>query len=218
MVRIPAYRAVALGFFRSSVFFVVAVAAFAQREDRTGTILTTLVFLIDVATYHLLQVMVISNESVYSRVWRDTLANRFFYQKLLEDFRDRQHVDVEALFKQATARSGEDIKTYPRDATFWSEWGGSNASCWRFPVQCYILADPQSLLGVGYVGSTSEQAIKMAAMEAAIQVADRTNGQGPTGKRVGSAQLAKSHADTCGYDSGLGGRYRGQLGAILRLA
>ncbi len=82
-------------------------------------------FLIDVASYHLLQVTVISTGSVYTRVWRDTLTNRFFYQRLFEDFRDRQHVDVEALvIKEATARSTEDIKTYIKDATFWSEWGG----------------------------------------------------------------------------------------------
>jgi hypothetical protein len=124
MVPTPIYGAVALGLFRSSVFFFVAVAAFAQREDRTGTILTTLVFLIDVATYHVLQVLIVTTEGVYTRVWKDTLTNRFFYECLFEKIRDREHVDVDALFKEARVRSTEDIKTYLNDTTFWFGWGG----------------------------------------------------------------------------------------------
>ena len=87
MTATPIYRAFALGIFRSSVFFICAVIAFSQREDRTGTILVTLVFLIDVASYHILQVITISTEGVYTRVWRDTLTNRLFYERLFEKFR-----------------------------------------------------------------------------------------------------------------------------------
>ena len=88
MTATPIYRVFALGFFRSSVFFICAVIAFSQREDRTGAILLMLVFLIDVASYQILQVITISNETVYARVWKDTLTNRLFYVKM----EVRQHV------------------------------------------------------------------------------------------------------------------------------
>jgi hypothetical protein len=123
MIATPAYRVFALGFFRSSVFFVCAVIAFSQREDRTGTILLMIVFLIDVASYQILQVITISNETVYARAWKDTLTNRLFYEKLFEKIRDRENVDVDSLFKEATIRSTEDINTFLKDTTVWSEWG-----------------------------------------------------------------------------------------------
>ena len=124
MTATPIYRAFALGLFRSSVFFICAVIAFSQREDRTGTILLMLVFLIDVASYHILQVITISTEGVYTRVWRDTLTNRLFYERLFERIRDREHVDVDSLFKDASVRSADDIKVFLKDTTVWSEWGG----------------------------------------------------------------------------------------------
>lgn len=120
----PIYRAVSLGLFRSSVFFICAVVAFSQREDRTGTIPLMLVFLLDVASFHILQVVTISSEGVYTRVWHDTLANRIFYQKLFDKIRDREQVDVELLFKEATTASGADIKLFLKETTLWSEWGG----------------------------------------------------------------------------------------------
>src|SRR5258708_27843114 len=109
MTATPIYRAFALGFFRSSVFFICAVIAFSQREDRTGTILLMVVFLIDVASYQIIHVITISTEGVYARVWKDTLTNRFFYEKLFDKIRDRGHIDVDMLFKDGTARSVPDI-------------------------------------------------------------------------------------------------------------
>ena len=54
-----------------------------------------IVFLIDVASYQILQVVTISNETVYVRVWKDTLTNRLFYEKLFERIRDRENVGSE---------------------------------------------------------------------------------------------------------------------------
>jgi hypothetical protein len=68
MTTTPTYKAFALSFFRSSVFFICAVIAFSEREDRTGSILLMLVFLVDVASYQIIQVAVISAEGVYTRV------------------------------------------------------------------------------------------------------------------------------------------------------
>jgi hypothetical protein len=124
MTTTPIYKALALGFFRSSVFFICATIAFSEREDRTGSILLMLVFLVDVASYQILQVVTISAEGLYTRVWRDTLTNRLFYEKLFEKIRDREQVDVDALFKDASARSTEDINGFLKDTTVWSEWGG----------------------------------------------------------------------------------------------
>jgi hypothetical protein len=90
MTATPIYRAFALGLFRSSVFFICAVVAFSQRRDRSGTILLMIVFLLDVASYQIVQVVTISNESVYARVWADTLTNRLFYEKLFEKIRERE--------------------------------------------------------------------------------------------------------------------------------
>jgi hypothetical protein len=101
-----------------------AAIAFSEREDRTGTILRMLVFLVDVASYQILQVVTISAEGVYTRIWRDTLTNRLFYEKLFEKIRDREHVDVDALFKDASVRSTGDINAFLKDTIVWSEWGG----------------------------------------------------------------------------------------------
>jgi hypothetical protein len=135
MTATPIYRAFALGLFRSSVFFVCAVVAFSQREDRTGTILLMIVFLLDVASYQIVQVVTISNESVYARVWADTLTNRLFYEKLFDKIREREYVDVDALFKEATKSSAADVKVFLKDTTVWSEWGGFKqtlAGSWSF--------------------------------------------------------------------------------------
>jgi hypothetical protein len=123
MTATPMYKVFALGFFRSSVFFICAVIAFSQREDRTGSILLMLVFLIDAASYQILQVITISGESTYARIWKDTLTDRLFYEMLFDKIREREHVDVDSLFKEARTRSTEDIKAFLKDTTVWSEWG-----------------------------------------------------------------------------------------------
>lgn len=131
----PIYKAAALGFFRSSAFFVCAVVAFSRREDKTGTILLMLVFLVDVASYHMLQALTITTESVYSRVWGDTLTNRLFYEKLFDKIRDREQVDVPLLFKEATKDAAADVETFLKDSTLWAEWGWFKkklAGVWSF--------------------------------------------------------------------------------------
>jgi hypothetical protein len=95
---------------------------FSQREDRTGSILLMLVFLIDAASYQILQVITISSESIYARIWKDTLTNRLFEEKLFDKIRDREHVDVDSLFKEASTRSTEDIKVFLKDTTVWVPW------------------------------------------------------------------------------------------------
>jgi hypothetical protein len=135
MTATPIYRTFALGLFRSSVFFICAVVAFSQREDRTGTVLLMIVFLLDVASYQIVQVVTISAESVYARVWADTLTNRLFYEKLFEKIRAHEHVDVDVLFKEATKSSAVDVKVFLKDTTVWSEWGGFKqtlAGIWNF--------------------------------------------------------------------------------------
>jgi len=112
-----------------------------------------LVFLIDVASYIIMQVVTISTESVYARVWRDTLTNRFFYERLFEKLRDRDHVDVDALFKDATVRSAEDIKVFLKDTTVWFEWGRfkqTMAGIWSFLwlwISCAIFYGVAGLIG-----------------------------------------------------------------------
>jgi hypothetical protein len=120
---IPAHKAFALGAFRSSVFFFFAIAAFTENDQHTRTILITGVFLLDVASWHLCEVMNITGNIVYNQTWFNVLANRFIFQKVLERFRDREHIDFESIVKEGTKAAGEDIAVYLKDTTNWSEWG-----------------------------------------------------------------------------------------------
>ncbi len=155
MTATPIYRAFALGFFRSSVFFICAVIAFSQREDRTGTILLMVVFLIDVASYQIIQVITISTEGVYARVWKDTLTNRFFYEKLFDKIRDREHIDVDMLFKDATARSVQDINMFLKDTTVWSEWGGFKKTMMGLGSFLWLFISYGTFYGIaGWIGES----------------------------------------------------------------
>jgi hypothetical protein len=131
----PFHKVFALALFRSSAFFVCAVVAFSQQEERTRTILLMRVFLVDVASYHVLMTLLMSNESVYSRVWGDTLTNRFFYEKLVAKVRDREQIDVPLLFGEADTDAAAVIKNNLKTSTLWSEWGWFRktlAGIWRF--------------------------------------------------------------------------------------
>jgi hypothetical protein len=86
MTPIPEHKSFALGAFRSSVFFFFAIAAFIERDQHTSTILITAVFLLDVASWHLAQVVGLTGNIVYNQTWFNVLANRFITQKILESF------------------------------------------------------------------------------------------------------------------------------------
>jgi hypothetical protein len=123
MAPIAPYRAFALGFFRSSVFFFLAAGAFAEADIHTRSILVSTVFVLDVASWHLSQVILIAADSVYNRVWHDTLSNRLFYEKLFDRIRDKAHVDVPEIFKEGTVAARKDIENYLMDETVWYNWG-----------------------------------------------------------------------------------------------
>jgi hypothetical protein len=122
MVPISPHKSAALGLFRSSVFFVLAVAAFAERDAHTSTILLTMVFLLDVVSWHLTEVVLIGGNGIYNRVWFDTLADRFILEKLFNRIKYRENVDFSELVKEGTAASKEDVERYVRDNTLWGEW------------------------------------------------------------------------------------------------
>jgi len=75
---------------------------------------------------------VVPNSSSHHDIDRRCLHSRLeghpyqsvFYERLFEKIRDREHVDVDLLFKDASTRSAQDIKVFLKDATVWSEWGG----------------------------------------------------------------------------------------------
>lgn len=118
------HRAFALGMFRSSVFFVLAVIAFKQSDPKTQTILLTVVFLLDVVSWHLCQVIEMSAEGVYNRVWIDTLQDRFFIDGLLEDVRAGLGVNVAHQREESSRQTREDVERFAESATLWFRWGG----------------------------------------------------------------------------------------------
>lgn len=124
MTPVATHRAFALGAFRSSVFFFFAIAAFTERDQHTSTILITAVFLLDVASWHLCEVMNITGNTVYNQTWFNVLANRFIFQRILERFRDRQHIDFDSIVQEGTKAAGADVAVFLKDNTIWSEWGG----------------------------------------------------------------------------------------------
>jgi hypothetical protein len=102
MAALPTYKAGAIGIFRGSVFFVFAIAAFAERDQHTSTILAAAVFLLDVASWHICTVSGVGTESLYDRLWFNTLTNRFTFEKILDRFRDGEHIDFEAITKESS--------------------------------------------------------------------------------------------------------------------
>ena len=107
MTPLPPHRSLALGIFRQSAFFIFAIAAFAERDEHTRTILTVSVFLLDVVSWHLSEVVAFYTHSVYNRVWHDTLTNRFLLEYLSDLIKAKQHIDVPALVKESTAAANQ---------------------------------------------------------------------------------------------------------------
>lgn len=116
-------RTFAIGVFRSSVFFFCAIAAFSESDARTRTILITMVFLIDVATWYLANVATILSESVYTRSWSNTLADRFFIDHTLENVRDGIALDPESLRLISSKEAVSDVEKFLSDTTVWFHWG-----------------------------------------------------------------------------------------------
>lgn len=123
MIALPPHRAIALGLFRSSVCFFAATAAFAESDLRTRSILVTIIFVLDALSWHLCEVIMFSGNSVYNRVWHDTLSNRLAFEKLVERYRSQQQIDVGEVVKEGTASAREDIAVYLRDTVVWYDWG-----------------------------------------------------------------------------------------------
>jgi hypothetical protein len=125
MTPLAPHRSLALGTFRQSVFFVFAIGAFMERDEHTRAVLTASIFLLDVASWHLSEVVAFYSHHVYNRVWHDTLTNRFFYEYLWDRLKSKQNnVDVPELVKESTVAAKEDIARYLRDNTAWYDWGG----------------------------------------------------------------------------------------------
>jgi hypothetical protein len=78
---IALHRASAVGAFRWTVFFFVAIAAFAQRDEKTGTILATLVFLIDVVSWNLGELIAATTVASSNQQWHSTLTDRLIFEK-----------------------------------------------------------------------------------------------------------------------------------------
>ena len=122
MTPVAIHRSVALGMFRSSVFFFFAVAAFSENNSQTRTLLLTIVFLFDVVSWHLCQVVNINGHLVYNQTWFNTLADRFIFEKLLDRFRERQHIEQE-ITQEGTKAAASDVEVYLKGHTVWAEWG-----------------------------------------------------------------------------------------------
>lgn len=123
MTPVATHKAIALGSFRSSVFFIFAVASFMERDPHTATVLLTAVFLLDVASWHLCEVVTMTGNIVYNQTWFNVLANRFITQGIMERFRDRQNIDFETIVQEGTKAAAADVLVFLKDNTFWSEWG-----------------------------------------------------------------------------------------------
>jgi len=123
MKPVSTHRAVALGLFRSSVFFVFAVAAFTEADRHTQTLLITGIFMIDVVSWHLCEVIGVHSNLVYNQTWFNVLADRFTFEKLLDRFRDRQFIDFPELVREGTQAARADIDLFLQEKTIWAGWG-----------------------------------------------------------------------------------------------
>jgi hypothetical protein len=124
MTPVPVHKAAAIGLFRTSVFFVFATAAFAERDSHTQTLLLTVVFLLDVISWHICEVTNINGHTVYNQTWFNVLADRFVFEKLLDRLRDRQNVDFQEIIREGTKAAAADVELFLKEKTVWAEWGG----------------------------------------------------------------------------------------------
>ena len=73
MTPIAVHKAAATGLFRTSVFFVFAAGAFAERDDHTRSLLLVGIFLLDVVSWHLCEVVNVNGHLAYNQTWFNVL-------------------------------------------------------------------------------------------------------------------------------------------------
>ena len=92
---------------------------------------------------------------VYNQTWFNVLANRFVTQKILERFRDRQHIDFESIVQEGTKAASADIAVYLKDTTVWSEWGGFKKSMAAIGLFIWYWVSYGLFYGIaGFIGTT----------------------------------------------------------------
>jgi hypothetical protein len=87
-------------------------------------LLLTIVFLLDVISWHICEVTNINGHLVYNQTWFNVLADRFILEKLLDRLRDRQYVDFQEITKEGTKAAAADVELFLKEKTVWAEWGG----------------------------------------------------------------------------------------------
>ena len=79
--------------------------------------------MLDVASWHVNQVVLFGAEETYNKLWFNTLTDRFIIEKLLDRMRGGQHIDFEGVTREASVAAKADIETNLKDNTLWYEWG-----------------------------------------------------------------------------------------------
>jgi hypothetical protein len=154
-VPIPVHREFALGFFRSTVFFFAAIAAFSESDTHTRTILVSLLFVIDAVSWHLSSVIVHMSNSVYNRTWLDTLTNRLAFEKFVERYRAGSQIEVNDIIQSATIAAREDVGKYLSDSTLWYAWGGFRKTLWGIGSFLWMWVSYGIFYGIaGAIGSS----------------------------------------------------------------
>lgn len=84
-----------------------------------------MVFLLDVISWHLCQVVTVAAEAGYNKGWFNTLSDRIFLENLFDRVRDGSgsRLDIETLRRESAKDAVEDINKFLRENTVWSEWG-----------------------------------------------------------------------------------------------
>jgi hypothetical protein len=154
MTPIAIHKATAIGFFRSSVFFIFAAAAFAERYQHTSTLLVTGVFLLDVVSWHLSQVITIIATESYNRSWLNTLSDRFILEKLLDRVRAGSQIDFEEVVKESTSAAGKDIQKFVRENASWAEWGWFRKSAAGFGYFVWFWVSYGILYGIAAIAGS----------------------------------------------------------------
>lgn len=123
MTPTPLHKILALVVFRNSVFFVVAAVAFGQPDPTVRAICTTLVFLIDVATWWMFQAMTMAITSVHNSIWKYILTDRFIFRDAIGAIHSGTRFDHDAIEREALKDAIADINKSLNDNTIWNEWG-----------------------------------------------------------------------------------------------
>ena len=98
-----------IGCFRGFIFFILATAAFSERDMKTSTILATVVFLLDVATWYVAEMIRFHGAVAHNYVWLNTLTDRFILEKLIENVRVGRAIDFNVITAEARKEALADI-------------------------------------------------------------------------------------------------------------